>query len=74
MLVYRPSKLSSLSSTKGGFTPTVSMAGLGEKLGMDPWISQSSCYELCWKYFFSRAVTLSIAVFDFVKCCYTWTT
>jgi hypothetical protein len=40
------------------------MAGLGEKLGMDPLIDQP---------FASGAVALSIAVDDFVKGCYTWT-
>jgi hypothetical protein len=34
--VYEPSKLTSLPSTEGGFTPIDSMAGSGEKLGMDP--------------------------------------
>jgi hypothetical protein len=37
---------SSLSSTDGGFTPTASMAILGEKLGTDPRIGQLSCYGL----------------------------
>jgi hypothetical protein len=42
-----PNKPSSLTSTDGGFTPTTSMVGLGEKLGMDSQIGQSSCYRLC---------------------------
>jgi hypothetical protein len=64
VLVYGPSKPSSLISTDGGFTPTASMAGLGEKLGMDPLIDQP---------FALGAVALSIAVDDFMKGCYTWT-
>jgi hypothetical protein len=35
MLAYEPSKPSSLTSTEGGFTPTISMVSLGEKLGTD---------------------------------------
>jgi hypothetical protein len=30
------------------FTPTASMAGLEEKLGMNPRIGQSTCCGLCW--------------------------
>jgi hypothetical protein len=73
MLVYNPGKPSSLMSTEGGFTPTASMADSGEKLGTDPWISQSSCCGLCQVSFFSGAVFLSIAVDDFANGCYTWT-
>jgi hypothetical protein len=29
-----------------GFTPTTSMAVVGEKLGMDPWVSQPACCGL----------------------------
>jgi hypothetical protein len=36
---YGSSKPSSLPSTEVDFTPTASMAILGEKLGTDPWIS-----------------------------------
>jgi hypothetical protein len=68
--VYRPSRPSNLLSIEGDFTPTASMAGSGEKLGMDPWIGQSSCCGLCRELFFSGAVSLSIAVDDGVKCCY----
>jgi hypothetical protein len=46
----------------------------GEKLGMNPWIGQSSCCRLDREPFFSGAVGLSIVVDDFVKGCYTWTT
>jgi hypothetical protein len=35
---YGPGKPSSLTSIEGGFTPTGSMAGSGEKLGTDPQI------------------------------------
>jgi hypothetical protein len=34
--VYGPSKPSSLPSTEGGFTPTASMTGSGEKLCTNP--------------------------------------
>jgi hypothetical protein len=74
MLIYRHSKSSSVTSTEGGFTPTASMADVGEELGTDPWIGQPSCYELCQEPFFSGAVALSIVVDDFMKGCYTWTT
>jgi hypothetical protein len=47
MLVYEPSKPNSMSSTEGDFTPTASMASSGEKLGMDPQISQPLCCGLC---------------------------
>jgi hypothetical protein len=74
MLVYMSSKPSSLPSTEGDFTHTALMTGSGDKLGTDLRISQSSCCELCWEPFFSGVVTLSIAVDDFMKGCYTWTT
>jgi hypothetical protein len=66
MLVYEPSKPSSLTSTEGGFTPTASMAGSEEKLGTDPQIGQPSCYELCREPYFLGAVALSITVDDFI--------
>jgi hypothetical protein len=74
MLVYEPNKPSSLTSIEGGFTPTASMAGSGEKVGTESWIGQSSCCGLCQELFFSKAVALSIAVDDFTKGCYTWIT
>jgi hypothetical protein len=61
---YGPGNPSGQPPTEGGFTPTASMAVLGEKLGMDPWIGQS---------FFSRVVALSIAIDDFTKGCYALT-
>jgi hypothetical protein len=64
---YEPGKPSSWLPIEGGFTPTASMAGLGEKLGMDPQISQSAHWGLCREPFFSRAVALSITVEDFAK-------
>jgi hypothetical protein len=36
--------------------PTTSLAGLGEKLGTDPWIGQPVCCGLCREPFFSRVV------------------
>jgi hypothetical protein len=38
-----------------------------EKLGTDPRIGQSSCCGLGWELFFAGAVTLFIAIDDFVK-------
>jgi hypothetical protein len=70
---YEPGKSSSLPSIEGGFTLTASMAVLGEKLGMNLRIGQPTCYGLCREPFFSGAVTLSIAVDDFVKGCYVLT-
>jgi hypothetical protein len=58
---------------KVGFTPTASMVGLGEKLGMDPWIGQLLCCGLYWKLFFPGAVALLNSVDDYVKGCYTRT-
>jgi hypothetical protein len=49
------------------------MAVVGEKLGIDPWIGQSSCSGLGQEPFFSRAVDLFKSVDDYVKGCYTWT-
>jgi hypothetical protein len=62
-----------MPSTEGGFTLTISMVVLREKLGMDSWIGQLMCCGLCQEAFFSGAVTLSIAVDDFVKGCYALT-
>jgi hypothetical protein len=72
ILVYEPSKPSSLTSTEGGFTPTALMAGSGEKLGTDSLIGQLSCCELCQEPFFSGAVVLFIDVDDFIKGYYMW--
>jgi hypothetical protein len=36
------------------FSPTASLAVVGEKLGTDPWITRSSSCGLCQKSFFSR--------------------
>jgi hypothetical protein len=55
---------------EGGFTPTTSMAGSREKLGMDPWIGQPACCGLCQEPFFSGAVALTIVVDDFSKGCH----
>jgi hypothetical protein len=70
---YGPGKLSSLPSTESGFTPTASMAILREKLGMNPQMDRPACCGLFRELFFSGAVTLSIAVDDFVKGCYALT-
>jgi hypothetical protein len=67
---YGPSKPSSLTSTEGGLTPTTSIIGLREKLGMNPWMGKPSCCRLGREPFYSGAVALSIIVDDFVKGCY----
>jgi hypothetical protein len=59
-----------MPSTEGGFTPTASMVGSGEKLGTDPQIGQPACCGLCREPFFSGAVALSIIVDDSVKGCH----
>jgi hypothetical protein len=69
-----PGKPNSMPSTEGGFSPTTSMAGSGEKLGMDPWIGQPSCCEICQAPFFSGAVALSITADDSAQGCHMWTT
>jgi hypothetical protein len=51
--------------------PLASMASRGEKLGGDPWISQSTCCGSGRKPFFSGAVTLLNFVDDYAKGCYT---
>jgi hypothetical protein len=70
---YGPGKTSSLPSIEGGFTPTASMAGSGEKRGTDPLVDQLLCCELCRGPFFLGAVALSIAVDDFAKGYYALT-
>jgi hypothetical protein len=49
------------------------MAGLGEKLGKNPWIGQPSCCGLCREPFFLGAVTLSTVVDEFMKGSYALT-
>jgi hypothetical protein len=68
MLLYEPSKPSSLISTEGDFTPTASMVDSGEKLGTDSRIGQPSCCGLCRESFFSGGIALFIVVDNFVKC------
>jgi hypothetical protein len=57
-----------------GFAPTALTAVLGLKLGMDPWIGQSSCCRLGREPFFSGAVVLLNSIDDYVKGCYARTT
>jgi hypothetical protein len=64
---YEPSKPSSLPSIEGDFILTASLVALREKVGMDPWICQSSCCRLAQKPFFSGAMTLSSIVDDSLK-------
>jgi hypothetical protein len=70
--VYGPSKPSSRMSTEAWLSPTASMVSSGEKLGMDPWITQPG-WGLCWEPFFLGAVDLFKSVDDCEKDCYTWT-
>jgi hypothetical protein len=56
--------------TEGGFTPTTSLAGSGEKLDMETWIGQPTRWGLCREPFFLGAVALSIVVEDFAKGCH----
>jgi hypothetical protein len=58
---------------KVGFTPTASLVGSGEKLGMDPRIGQLSYCGLCREPFFSGAVDLLNSVDDNAKGCYALT-
>jgi hypothetical protein len=72
---YGPSKPSSWPSIDEWFFPTVSMVVLGEKLGTDLRISQSTWCGLCWEPFFSGVVALLHSVDDYMKDCYaliTW--
>jgi hypothetical protein len=70
---YGSGKPINLQSIEGGFTPTASMAVLGEKFGTDPRIGQPTWCGLCREPFFSGAVALPIAVDDFAKGCYALT-
>jgi hypothetical protein len=70
---YESSKPSNLISIEGGFTPSASMAGSREKLGMDPWIGRPSYCGLYREPFFSGVVTLYIAFDDFTKGYYALT-
>jgi hypothetical protein len=56
-----------------GFALTASMAVLGEKLGMDPWIGQPVCCALCREPFFSGAVAPLNFVDGYMKGCYEFT-
>jgi hypothetical protein len=40
---------------------------VGDKLGMDPWIGQPACCELCQKPFFSGVVDLFESIDDRTK-------
>jgi hypothetical protein len=55
------------------FAPTASMVGWREKLCMDLWIGQPSCYELGQEPFFWGAVALLNSVDDYVKGWYVLT-
>jgi hypothetical protein len=53
-----------------GFTPTTSIAVMGEKLSMNPWIGQPECCGLGREPFFSGAVALSNTIDDSMKGCH----
>jgi hypothetical protein len=75
MLVFMgPVSLVVCHQQRVALPPTISLAGSGEKLGMNPQIGQPSYCGLCREPFFSGAVALSIAVDDGAKGCYMWTT
>jgi hypothetical protein len=59
---------------KVDFALTTSLVGSREKLGTDPWLSQSTWYGLCRKLFFSGAVVMFNSIDDYVKGCYKLTT
>jgi hypothetical protein len=52
--------------------PPASLAGLGEKLGMNPRISQLACCGLCREPFFSGAVGSIQICRCLVKGCHVW--
>jgi hypothetical protein len=55
MLIYGPSKPSSLSSTEVWLKPTASLVVRGEKLGGDPQIGQPTCWGCSQKSLFLRS-------------------
>jgi hypothetical protein len=69
---YEPDKPSSLLLIDVLAFSTASLVGSEEKLGTGLRIGQSACCELCWKPFFSRAVTLSNSVNDSWKVATYW--
>jgi hypothetical protein len=71
---YGPGKRSSQLSIEDYLFHTASVAVIGEKLGTDLWIGQSSCCGLGWEPFFSGAVDLFKSIDDYAKGCYTLTT
>jgi hypothetical protein len=67
---YGSSKPTSLSSTEPWLNSTASLVSLGEKLGMDPCIGQSTCCGLYWEPFFSGAEG-SVQIYRWlIKYCY----
>jgi hypothetical protein len=74
---HDPSKPRSSSSTEAWRKITVSLVGLGEKLGIDLWIGRPACWGLCREPFFSGAVG-SVQIYRWLaKGCYalsTWDT
>jgi hypothetical protein len=71
---YGPVKPIGCLSIESCLFPTASLAVVGETLGTDPLIRQSSRCGLCWEPFFLGAVDLYKSVDDFVKGCYALTT
>jgi hypothetical protein len=74
ILVYGPSKSSSLSSIEAWLKSTTLLVDLGEKLGTDARIDQPTWCGLYRESFFSGAVE-SVEIYRrLVNGCYTWTT
>jgi hypothetical protein len=74
ILIYGPSKRSSLSLTEAWFKPTVLLVGLREKLGTDPRIGEPAWRGLCLEPFFSGVVGSIQICRWLMKGFYTWTT
>jgi hypothetical protein len=71
MLVYTgPVSLVDGCQQKLDFSLTTSLVVMGEKLGMNPRISQPACCGLCREPFFSGSVDLFKFVDDCVKGCH----
>jgi hypothetical protein len=74
MLIYGPSKPSSLSSIKTWLTPTASLAVRGEKLGGDLQIGSRCARDVVGNPYFSGAVGSVQICRWLMNDCYMWTT
>jgi ribonuclease I len=66
-------KPSSWLSIEACLFHTASLVVMGDKLGTDPWTSQSACYGLSQEPFFSETVGLFKSIDNYVKGCYALT-